>query len=78
MNGMEILEGISVVALLGMPILNIVWLFILSKKIDNIEHIYWTNQFETKDILRDIKMNTVRNRELLTEGEVYDVEEARK
>ena len=75
---METIKAISAVAWGLMPIFIWMWLWMLGRDIKALNDTIWINQFEVKDILRDIKMNTVRNRELLTEGEVFNVDEAKR
>ena len=70
---METIEAIGKVAWGLMPIFIWMWLWMMGRDIKALNDTVWLNQFEVKDILRDIKANTIRNRELLTEGGVHEV-----
>lgn len=74
----ETLEAVGLVFMFLYPaILFTVTSVILNKRIKAVKDDLWINQFEVKDILKDIKANTVRNRELLIGDEVYDVNETK-
>ena len=78
MNTIEIFKVINEGTLLLLPVVVVLWLIIIGREQKHLRDIFWANQFEVKDILRDIKANTIRNRELLIGDEVYDVDEIRK
>ncbi len=78
MNTIEIFKVINEGTLLLLPVVVVIWLIIIGREHKHLRDIFWANQFEVKDILRDIKANTIRNRELLIGDEVYDVDEIRK
>jgi len=75
MDAIEIIERIGTVCWALMPFMVMIWLWMLDKNMQRLRDDAWSNSFEVKDILRDIKDNTVRNRELLIGDEVYDVDD---
>ena len=74
MNTIDIIEEVGTVCWSLMPFIVMIWLWMIDKNMQRLRDDMWLNGFETKDILRVIKNNTVRIRELVIGDEVYDVD----